>query len=73
MRSVADQLRGETRARNAVRSLDDRLRQCFSLAERDARVFAAARAISVEESRRALARQRQHGRRRSVCHESLFE
>jgi len=73
MKSVADELRIEARAQQAARSVDDRLRDALRLGERDARLFAGVRGITVDEARRILSRQRQHGRMRSACHESLFE
>jgi hypothetical protein len=70
MASVADQLRDEARAATASRTFEERLREAFALADRDARLLADVRGIDVTEARRILARQ--HGRVSSPCHESLF-
>jgi hypothetical protein len=72
MRSIADDLRIELRRASAGRSCDERLRDALALGRRDARLLAAARGITEDEAARALARQRQHGRRRSGCHEALL-
>jgi hypothetical protein len=72
MRSVADQLRADARAATAARTFEERLHGAFALAERDAGLLAEVRGIGLREARCALARQRQRGRLRSACHESLF-
>lgn len=73
MKSVADEFRAEKRAADASRSFVDLLREALSLGERDARLLASVRGISVEDARRAIGRQRQQGRVRSASHESLFD
>jgi hypothetical protein len=72
MRSVADQLRDDARAATAARSFEERVREAFELAERDARLLSDVRGIALGEARLVLVRQRQRGRLRSACHESLF-
>lgn len=72
MKSVGDSLRAETRARDAALDANARVQQALALGDADARTLAAAREISIDEARRSLQRQRQQGRRRSACHESLL-
>ena len=72
MRSVADALRAAQRRSDASRSFGDLVRQALSLGERDARLLAATRGIPLHDARRVLSQQRQRGRLRSPCHESLL-
>jgi HAMP domain-containing protein len=73
MKSVADALRAESRARGAALEVTARVRRALELGDADARMFAAAREISIQDARRSMQRQRQQGRRRSACHESLLQ
>jgi predicted CopG family antitoxin len=73
MKSVADELRALKREADASRSFADLVREALSLGERDVRLLASVRRISLEDARRAIGRQRQQGRLRSASHESLFE
>lgn len=72
MKSVADELRAESRAVDARRAFDERLRTALANGDRDVRLFAAAAGITRADARRRLGLQRQCGRIRSACHESLF-
>jgi hypothetical protein len=71
MRSIADALRADTRAQDAALTPAERVARALDLGDRDADLFAKLHTIPVAEARRQLARQRQHGRRRSVCHDAL--
>jgi hypothetical protein len=73
MRSVARQLRDATRARLARMSAAERIETALALGEQDVRTLMAARGLSRPEAIREIGRQRQAGRHRSRCHESLFE
>ena len=73
MKSIADALRAESIAADARRTFGERLRLALANGRRDVRVLAAARGVSETEARRLIGMQRQRGRRRSACHESLFE
>jgi hypothetical protein len=44
----------------------------LELGEADAELYASAHGISIAQASRVLQRNRQYGRRRSACHESLF-
>jgi hypothetical protein len=72
MKSVADALRLEAFAVAAAKSAAERTTLALELGDADVRTFAHARGISLGDARRLLGRQRQHGRHRSRCHESLF-
>jgi hypothetical protein len=72
MRSVADDLRQDTRRADIARTPGERLRLALELGDADCRLAAAYRGVSAAEARRGFARIRQHGRMRSACHESLL-
>jgi hypothetical protein len=72
MRSVADSLRADTLAADARRAADQRLEIALRLGDADVSLLATARAMSDAEARRHIARQRQHGRRPSGCHQRLL-
>ena len=67
MRSVADELRAETRRRTLELPADDRIERALALGDEDARVFAAAHRLDVAAARRQLARTRSVGRRFSCA------
>jgi hypothetical protein len=67
MQSVADVLRQRTREDARRLTPGERIALALSLGDGDARLFAAARGVSVDEARRLLRARRQHGRRRSSC------
>jgi hypothetical protein len=72
MRSVADDLREESKRVDSARTPGDRLRLALALGDADCRLAAAYRGVTATEARRGFARARQHGRTRSACHESLL-
>jgi len=67
MRSVADQLRDETRRRNAALPPEARVALALALGDDDARALAAARGISTAEARAQIARSRRLGRQPSCA------
>jgi hypothetical protein len=69
---VAEYFRADTLARDAARTVAERVAQALELGDADVVTFAAARGLTEEDARRQLDRQRQHGRTRSACHESLI-
>lgn len=72
MRSVADSLRSSTLAGDAARHPAERLEVALRLGDADVSLLAASRAITEAQARRDIARQRQHGRLRSACHEQIL-
>ena len=72
MPSVADRLRRERLIADSLRTILERVELAFELGEADAELYASAHGISMPQAARVLQRNRQHGRRRSKCHESLF-
>jgi hypothetical protein len=73
MRSIADDLRRESLAADAERTPWDRIRAALALGDADVRLFASVHTLSLDEARRHLERQRQHGRTPSACHAGRFE
>jgi mevalonate pyrophosphate decarboxylase len=65
--SIAGRLRREELERLLALSPSERIEIALGLGDSDAALFAAARAIPVEEARRLLRLQRQDGRRLSRC------
>lgn len=62
MRSVADDLRDDTRRRMAELTPEARLSLALELGDADAQAFATARALSLRDARNQLARARRAGR-----------
>lgn len=69
MRSVADDLREETRRRIADLPPAARIELALALGDADLASLRDARQISVEAARALIARHRRAGRRRSRCHD----
>lgn len=69
MKSVADSLAAETDAAALDLSPGERIALALRLGERDARLYAAANSVTVEEARRILSRNSRAGRRPSVVNE----
>lgn len=67
MRSVADDLREDTRRRMQRLSAVERVRIALELGDADAAALAAARRITVAEARAVIARSRSIGRRPSCA------
>ncbi len=65
MRSVVDDLRTLTRRRALELTAEARIEQALALGDEDARLFAAARGLALEQARRQLARARLTGRQSS--------
>ena len=65
MTSVADRLRDESRQRVLAMSPAQRMELALRLGDEDARLYAAANAVSDEEARMLLARRRRAGRQPS--------
>ena len=72
MRSVADNLRDDTRRRDLAKTPAERVDQALRLGDADCELAAASRGLLLTEARRLLARGRQHRRTPSACHESLL-
>ncbi len=74
MRSVADDLREETRRAVQALTPSERLRLAFALGERDLEAFRLARHPPLDrtEAARILERRRQAGRRPCRCIEELI-
>jgi len=72
MRSVADELRRQTHADLMARTPGDRISVALALGDADVEILARYRGISLSAARDIIARQRQMGRVRSACHESLL-
>ncbi len=72
MRSVADDLRHDTRRADRDRTPAERFRLALALGDADCRLAVAYRGVTMAEARRGFARVRQHGRIRSACHESAL-
>jgi hypothetical protein len=69
MRSVADQLRDETRRKILALSPADRMRTAFRLGDDDVDRLVRAQRISVDEAHAIIRRQRSVGRRPSVAND----
>jgi len=69
MRSVADDLREETRRRMAALSPTARIRLALELGDADVTTISNARRLSHSEARAAIARSRRLGRRPSRAHD----
>jgi hypothetical protein len=67
MRSVADDLRDNTRDADAALTAEERVDRAFRLGDDDLAAFADAHALAPERARHALTRRRHHGRRFSAC------
>ncbi|MEZ5316215.1 MAG: hypothetical protein R2752_02330 [Vicinamibacterales bacterium] len=67
MRSMADDLRDDTRKRIAAMSPEARVELALALGDDDAAALAAARGIGVNEARTIIARSRRLGRRPSCA------
>jgi hypothetical protein len=67
MRSVADDLRRESRVRDSALSAEERIARALALGDDDAQRLASYRHISVADARRAIRATRQNGRRRSCA------
>ena len=72
MRSVADDLRAEDRARVMRMTPAERVALALALGERDLELFRAAHGLTREDAMRLLDRQRQVGRLHSRCIEELI-
>jgi hypothetical protein len=72
MKSVADDLRAETRRADLQRTPAERIRLALALGDDDCALLAASQRLSLDAARRAFARSRQHGRVRSACHEAVL-
>jgi hypothetical protein len=62
MRSIADDLRVETRTALARLTPDERMDLAFRLGDDDVALLCVARGLRTEEARRVFARARRHGR-----------
>ena len=69
MRSVADDLREETRRRMAALSPATRIRLALELGDADVTTISNARRLSPSEARAVIARSRSLGRRPSRAHD----
>lgn len=69
MQSVADELRGASRAAVLRLAPIDRVRLALDLGDADVRRFAAAKGVSVAEARRMLSAGRRIGRVASVAND----
>jgi hypothetical protein len=69
MRSVADDLRDETRRKILAMSPAERMSTALRLGDDDVTRLAGVRQISVEEARGIIRRQRRVGRRPSVAND----
>jgi hypothetical protein len=69
MRSVADDLRAETRQRVAGLQATQRLELALALGDSDVELLSAARRFSRDEAVEAIRRTRRHGRRPSASSE----
>lgn len=69
VRSVADDLRAESRQRGARLSPSERFQLALTLGDADVELLSAARALSRDEAIEVIRRTRCHGRRRSVSSE----
>ena len=69
VRSVADDLRAESRQRGVRLSPSERFQLALTLGDADVEMLSAARALSRDEAIEAIRRTRWHGRRRSVSSE----
>lgn len=67
MKSVADALAAETRQSVLELSVGERIALALELGDRDARLYAAANRVSLEEAKRILSRNARRGRRPSAC------
>ena len=65
--SVADSLRAEQAEHLKRLDVNARLELAFELGRRDAALYAAAHAVTLEEARRRLRAQRRAGRVHSAC------
>ena len=72
MRSVADALKAEDRARVQAMTPSERVAFALALGQRDRDIVRAAQGLTEEEARRLFERQRQIGRLRSRCLEELI-
>jgi hypothetical protein len=68
MRSVADDLRDETRRQTAVLTPDGRVRLALELGDADVAALSSARQVSAEHARALIARSRRVGRHPSQAH-----
>lgn len=69
MRSVADDLRDESRRRAADLTPEARLRQALELGDADVAALCDARQITVNEAKALIARSRRVGRQPSRSHD----
>jgi hypothetical protein len=67
MRSVADDLRDESRAADERLTPEERIELALRLGDEDLETFRSARGLDVETARRLLQLQRQTGRQPSKC------
>ena len=67
MKSVADQLRRDTRARVLDLPIAARIELSLQLGDDDAAMYAAHTGLAIEEARRRLHLQRAHGRACSLA------
>jgi hypothetical protein len=72
VQSVANHLRRERLMTDLSRTALERVDLALELGDTDAELYASRHAIPRVQASRLLQRNRQHGRRRSACHESLF-
>jgi hypothetical protein len=72
MKSIADSMRQDRLTADMRLSPAVRVSRALAWGDADAVLLAQARSISIDQARRLFARQRQHGRRQSRCHEGLF-
>ncbi|MFZ5481642.1 MAG: hypothetical protein ACOZNI_33070 [Myxococcota bacterium] len=67
MSPIADRAREADRAAAAATTPEERIALALRLGERDARVYAEAHGVSMEEARRVLRENRRRGRTPSRC------
>lgn len=67
MRSIADDLRAESRRDDTGRTPAERIELALRLGEEDVALLSAARGVPLEEAARRIARSRQTGRISSIA------
>jgi len=65
---MADDLRDDTRRKDAALSPEARVRLALELGDADVQALCEAKGLSVEEAKATFARSRRHGRRPSRAH-----
>lgn len=67
MKSVADALAAETRAEILGLTVAERIALALRLGDRDAKLYAAANGVGIDEAKQVLDRNGRRGRRPSAC------